>query len=262
MENNIFKGSLFGGFNRQDVMNYIEKASRESAVLLQEKDAQISALEQQVRQLSAQQKALQEELQQTKQSCEQANDALATAHENWLSTQAALQEAQARSQQDAQELQRLSAAAEALQAEVEEYHTLKNNIAEVEVDAKHRAATIVAEAEKEARTLVQKAREQAENILQEAGAQAEKTRSEANAAAAAVRQRADQHAVLTRQQLNALLSSCRAQYEALMETYKASALQAATGLQKAQENLARLPGVFDKMNEGLRKLGENKQKKD
>ena len=48
MENNTFKGSLFGGFNRQDVMNYIEKASKESAQLLEENAARIAALEQDV----------------------------------------------------------------------------------------------------------------------------------------------------------------------------------------------------------------------
>ncbi len=46
MENNTFKGSIFGGFNRQDVMNYIEKASRESGELLQQNQEQIAALEQ------------------------------------------------------------------------------------------------------------------------------------------------------------------------------------------------------------------------
>ena len=99
-------------------------------------------------------------------------------------------------------------------------------------------------------------------MLHEAKSQAEKTRSEANTAAAATRQRADQHAVLTRQQLNALLSSCKTQYEALLENYKAAAMQAATGLQKAQENLARLPGTLDKIGDGLAKLSESKQKKD
>ena len=43
MENNTFKGSLFGGFRRQDVMDYIEKASRESAELLQSQEERIHA---------------------------------------------------------------------------------------------------------------------------------------------------------------------------------------------------------------------------
>ena len=30
MENNTFKGSLFGGFNREDVIDYIKKTSAES----------------------------------------------------------------------------------------------------------------------------------------------------------------------------------------------------------------------------------------
>ena len=31
MENTTFKNSLFGGFNRQDVIDYIESASRKSS---------------------------------------------------------------------------------------------------------------------------------------------------------------------------------------------------------------------------------------
>ena len=34
MENNSFKSNVFGGFNRQDVINYIEKSAKESRELI------------------------------------------------------------------------------------------------------------------------------------------------------------------------------------------------------------------------------------
>ena len=68
--------------------------------------------------------------------------------------------------------------------------------------------------------------------------------------------------MLTRQQLSALLNNCQNQYERLLEGYKAAALQAAASLQKAQEQMAQLPTVFSKIEGGVQKLSESKQKKD
>ena len=155
MENNTFKGSLFGGFNRQDVMNYIEKASKESAALLQEKDAQINALEQQVQELSAQQAQLHSELQNIMQRYDQTCQALTEAQKACVSAQDSLQKAEEQAARDADEQKRLTTTLEGLQQEVDEYHKLKNNIAEVEVEAKHRADTIVAEAKANAESLLQ-----------------------------------------------------------------------------------------------------------
>ena len=84
MENNVFKGSLFGGFNRQDVMNYIEKASRESAQMLQENQERISALEKQLQEAQAECAALREQLR-------EKSDALQTTQDE-LSAKAALLE--------------------------------------------------------------------------------------------------------------------------------------------------------------------------
>ena len=174
----------------------------------------------------------------------------------------ALESEQARTRQYAAEQARLESAVQALQKEVDEYHTLKNNIAEVELEAKHRAETIVAEAQKNAGDMMNKARSDAETLTQDAKRRAESTLQQANAAAAAVRQKADRHALLVRQQLSAQLAGCQEQYRRLLESYKGSALQAASALQKAQENVARLPQVFDQISEGLHQLGEMAQKKD
>ena len=262
MDNNTFKGSLFGGFNRQDVMNYIEKASKESAQLLQEDQERIAALEKELEAVRTQRDQLQSDLKDACASFHATQAELDAAQASYADINEALQTAQIFSRKYADEIRELKATVATLQPEVDEYHKLKNNIAEVELDARHRADTIVADAQAQAEALLQKARAEADATTAEAAAKAEKTVSEANISAAATRQKADQHAMLTRQQLSALLNSCRGQYERLLESYKDAALQAATALQKAQEHMAQLPSVFEKIDEGIQKLTEGNQKKD
>lgn len=262
MENNTFKGSLFGGFNRQDVMNYIEKASRESAQLLQDQQERIAALEKELGELRTERDRLQIDLKDACSSFHATQSELDAAQEAYTQLNEALETARTYSRQYADEIRAQKATIEALQSEVDEYHKLKNNIAEVELDARHRADTIVAEAQAQAEALLQKARTEAEALTADAAAKAEKTVNEANISAASTRQKVDQHAMLTRQQLNALLNNCQGQYARLMESYKSAALQAATALQKAQEHMAQLPTVFDKIEDGVQKLSEGNQKKD
>ena len=145
---------------------------------------------------------------------------------------------------------------------MDKFHTLQKNIADVEVEAKHRADTLVAEARASAEEILRKARTQADAVLSAAKADAEKIRSAANGNAAAIRQKADQHAMLSRQQLHTLLNSTQAQYQALLEMYKSSALQAATALQKAQEQMTQMPAVFDKISAGMKTLQSSREKKD
>ena len=262
MENNTFKGSIFGGFNRQDVMNYIEKASRESGELLQQNQEQIAALEQENTQLRDQCEQLRVSLQDTVASLSAAQAERDAAQASCASAGEALENAQRSNRQYTEEINTLQATVAALQPEVDKFHTLQKNIADVEVEAKHRADTLVAEARASAEEILRKARTQADAVLSAAKADAEKIRSEANGNAAAIRQKADQHAMLSRQQLHTLLNSTHAQYQALLEMYKSSALQAATALQKAQEQMTQMPAVFDKISAGMKTLQSSREKKD
>ncbi len=269
MENNTFKGSLFGGFNRQDVMNYIEKASKESAQLLQDDQERIAALEKESAELRAQRDQLQSDFDRVQSDLKDAcasfhatQSELDAAQEAYTQLNEALETAQTYSRQYADEIRAQKASIEALQHEVDEYHQLKTNIAEVELDARRRADNIVSEAQAQAEALLQKARAEADSITADAAAKAEKTVNEAAISASSTRQKADQHAMLTRQQLNALLNNCQGQYERLLQSYKSAALQAATAFQKAQEHMAQLPTVFDKIEDGVQKLSESNQKKD
>ena len=139
MENNTFKGSLFGGFNREDVIDYITKTSAESS-------ARIESLESDVDKLTAQENELRAQI----TSLREENDRLACA-----STAAAEERDTLRTALDSAnaELTALRAEAEALRAEnaalraendklrpmAEQYSTVKDHLAGIELDAHQRA---------------------------------------------------------------------------------------------------------------------------
>ena len=54
MENNTFKSVAFGGFAKQDVINYIEEAAREAAAQQERLEQENESLRTQIQDLTAQ----------------------------------------------------------------------------------------------------------------------------------------------------------------------------------------------------------------
>lgn len=139
MENNAFKSSLFGGFNREDVIDYITKASSESA-------ARIEALEEDVNKLCTQERELRAQNSSLREENDTLHDKLLASSEELASLRASLDAA-------VDELTALRAEAAALRAEndglktendrlrplAEQYSTVKDHIAGIELDAHQRA---------------------------------------------------------------------------------------------------------------------------
>lgn len=131
MENNIFKSVAFGGFDKQDVIHYIEQAARQSAEiqerLQQENDdlrARIQALEEQSAEQERQIRAAEDQ----RRSLEQQ---LAKEH----SARQALEEEKAQLLPQAQEAQRLRPEAEA-------YAQFRDRVGDIECEAHQRAAAL------------------------------------------------------------------------------------------------------------------------
>ena len=76
MENNTFKGSLFGGFNREDVIDYIKKTSAESTARIESLEGDIDKLCAQGADLRAQLLLLREALRAENASLRAENDKL------------------------------------------------------------------------------------------------------------------------------------------------------------------------------------------
>ena len=132
MENNTFKGSLFGGFNREDVIDYIKKTSAEST-------ARIESLEGDIDKLCAQEQELRTQV----STLRGENDRLTQEHSDTAAERDTLRAALDTAND---ELTALRAAAAALRAEndklrpmAEQYSTIKEHLAGIELDAHQRA---------------------------------------------------------------------------------------------------------------------------
>ena len=132
MENNTFKGSLFGGFNREDVIDYIKKTSAEST-------ARIESLEGDIDKLCAQEQELRTQV----STLRGENDHLTQEHSDAAAERDTLRAALDTAND---ELTALRAEAEALRAEnaslramAEQYSTIKEHLAGIELDAHQRA---------------------------------------------------------------------------------------------------------------------------
>lgn len=131
MDNYSIKTVAFGGFNKQDVIAYIEKSAKESAALQKEYEDEIAALRAQVSALNSEADALRAEMAETLSE----RDALATVF--------------AKEQQLCRELEALKPAAEsarqlqseidALRPDAQAYAQLRDHLGVIECEARKRA---------------------------------------------------------------------------------------------------------------------------
>lgn len=137
-----FRSALFGGFNRQDVLTYIETAARSHAEELE---------------------ALRQELEQTQKDLEEARTKAVTAQaeSERLAPRAAqmekstaeLEEKRSGLAAAERELKELRARVAMLQPKADAYEAVKDKTAGIELEAHQRAKQVVAEAQKEADAL-------------------------------------------------------------------------------------------------------------
>lgn len=118
--NTNFKTALFGGFDREDVISYIQQTSRES-------QQRISALEEENRSLQERNRAMEAELSTLRQSVLENSAAADTCLQ--------LQDQFRQLQEQAQKLRQET---EDLRAQAAEYQSLKDHIADIEISAHRR----------------------------------------------------------------------------------------------------------------------------
>ena len=152
-----FRGAAFGGFNRQDVLTYLENTAREAAqqreALEQQLEQQRQAAESALRQIEEQS----HQLQQANQRLQEEKDALSGQLEQ---TNVALSTSRTERSQLSDRLAQLEnslAQAQtriaALEPDAEAYAALKERTAGVELEAHRRAQTVQEQAEEQARQL-------------------------------------------------------------------------------------------------------------
>ncbi len=202
-----FRSAMFGGFNRQDVLTYLENASKEAAQRQQELEQQLD----EARNTMARQDADLAEQQGQLDRLRQEGEELRIQLEQ---TNVALSSARTECSEKAGELERVRREAEewrtkaaALEPDAAAYAAVKERTAGVELEAHRRAQAIQAQAEEQAKQL----RRQMEQWMQRLGreyealrTQVESTVSHAASELDRAKERLDQCAVLLGEQETAL----------------------------------------------------------
>ena len=169
-----FRSAAFGGFNRQDVLNYLEHAAKEEKKKLDELRKQLDEARQAASQsgssLSEQQAkmdALNQENQMLRSQLEKANQDLTASRAASTLNSKLLVEIQ-------REVDSLRAKVAALEPDAQAYAAVKDRTASIELDAHRRAKQIEEEARQGAREL----RGQAEQCLKKVEQRYDTLRSE------------------------------------------------------------------------------------
>ena len=227
---NTFKSSVFGGFNRDDVIRYIEKTSLESK-------QQIEALEQESDGLCRENAELRDKL----AAAERERDRLTETSASATGAQAALKKGLTAAQETITELR----------AQLEDT-TQKAAFAQKEHERLRAAQK--AEHEREIKKLQEE--------LAELRAQAEEySRVKAHIAdiELSARERADALDAATRAKLQAYIASCTSQCAQVLATLGSTCESVSSALRHADEAVSRLPGAFTTLSAQLDELKKFEQ---
>ena len=136
---NQFRSAAFGGFNRQDVMDYLERTVKEHNQTLDGLNTQLNAARTEADQLRTQLAAAQEQARQAQQELERA-----------AADQSSVQEQSDLLAQTRDEVARLRGRIAQLEPDAEAYAAIKERTAGIELEAHRRAQSIVDEAQAQA----------------------------------------------------------------------------------------------------------------
>lgn len=148
-----FRSAALGGFNRQDVLDYLEKTSAENAQRQQELQQKLEAAEEERRQLAAKTTEQEEQLAILRRDRDQLKEQLEQVQQALNSSQAreeAQEEALAALRQ---ERDTLKSRAEALEPDAAAYEAIKERTAGVELEAHCRAQNVLNQADAQAKEL-------------------------------------------------------------------------------------------------------------
>lgn len=256
MENKTqFRSAGFGGFNRQDVLSYIEQTARETTQQLEALQTQCNEgqeredeLNRQVLERNSQLAALQEEF-----------GALTKERDGLLSRLKKLEPLQLQVPLLQSQLDRVTPDAEA-------YSNLKNQISDIELESRRRASEIVEQAQKEAEEIAstaqstaqqqltaakESAKKQLNNASRDAATQvsaaqkrAEKLMAEANQKAAVLAQQAEQKVIAEQARVKNLRAQLQSSYEATRNNVQDAVACSLNDVEQMHDALVRLQKTF------------------
>lgn len=284
MDNHIFRTAL-SGFNRQDVMEYIEKAQKEAGETitgLEEQVAQLRQSETQLRQSLETCTGERDELEQRLADMTQRYDEAKSCWDAETEAGAALRSDVAQRDQAVRELtvenQNLLRRVEELEAQANAARWEKEKIAQLELEARGRAAEALEAAQEQAGAINTQAEEQAAAVVREAQAQADAVLSgaqtqadaaigeaeeraqamlsEAAERAEAILSEAQTQAQMLRQQTAEHVSETAGQCGELISSFDSIAGHVAGELRRMDVTVSQLPISFNHLRDSLQELLE------
>lgn len=170
MENGLFKSVTFGGFDKQDVVNYIEKTAREAAEAQETFQKENDCLKKENDCLREELRSLGEELEALRTRLEELRNENDGLREELTRETAARQELEA--------LKPLAAEAEAMRSDAEAYARFREQIGSIECEARQRAADLEDETGSRLRRIADQFRSQYQILMDTFGTTAAHVNSE------------------------------------------------------------------------------------
>ena len=246
MENTIFRSAL-GGFNRQDVMAYIEKAQKEAAETAQRLEEENETLRREGEELRQSLEALTQERDQlsgqTAELTEQCAGLRSALEAETAAREAAQKDAEDRAgavRSLEEENRQLGEALAAREAEAATLRREKERVAQLELDAQQRAADVLAQAQTQAEGLLDQARREAESLRSEASAQGERLVSQAREQAQAIYQ-----------QMAGQVTKTAGECREICDAFDSVAAHVASELRRMDVAVSQLPISLNRLREGL-----------
>lgn len=172
MEQNMqFRSAGFGGFNRQDVLNYIEETTKEYNQKLEELRAQCEG---------AQEEA--EELRQSLDKCKTQSQTMQERMVELIEEKEALLARVKKLEPLQAQVTLLHSRVEALTPDAEAYAGLRNQISDIELEARQRAGEILAQAKQKAEEITTNAQSQADALRTQTETETEQLRRDTETA--------------------------------------------------------------------------------
>ena len=146
-----FRSAMFGGFNRQDVLEYLENSAQQAARQQQELQAQLDQARQELTDRQSQESDGQEQLEKAQQEAEALQSQLDQANADLTISRETVSHLSKELEQARQELQTWKDKAAALEPDAQAYASLKERAAGLELDAHRRAQLVQDQAEGQVR---------------------------------------------------------------------------------------------------------------
>ena len=275
MDNHIFRSAI-GGFNRQDVMEYIERVQKRAEEDAAELEAQAGELRRandelalQLEERTRERDGLEQQLEDMTLRCNHARnnwDAQAQAKESFR-RDVAQRDEKIRSLNE--ENQRLLRQVEALEKQMDSFRRQKEQLAQLELEARQRSGDVLAQAEAQAEDALAQARLEAKDMISQASVQAENMISQANTQAEAMTARAisqaETQAETTAARANARADSLlreteerimetAAEYDQLFRSFQSVSERISSEIRKLEDTASHLPASFNRLKDGLEDL--------